>query len=296
MQRVLQGKSTEKEPMKALFFMRTKQTTQHKDSIMCYTIYRYATVQKIVGDGVLLDNKAAIMVLMFVTATAITLGGAVSELSNGLREQNKMLEKTQDAMNEMTQSVDNIKQKVDKVEKDINGLSIEQSKLRESVQQNEQEIRKTISSRSSGIRSSYSNDLKEKSGLSVEQLEKGLSESMKPYAKYFIQAEQDYGVNAILLAAISAEESAHMKSNMAKTKNNVFGFGKMKFTSIATCIDYVANFLNDEYLTPSGKHYNGTSLRSVNKRYCLDASGNTDYQWSQNVATIAKAIHKKATM
>lgn len=170
-------------------------------------------------------------------------------------------------------------------------------KEQEIIKQKEIEHKKKIelSSRSmtENKRTIYSTDLKVKSNLSTEQLEKGLIGDSKKYAKDFVKAEEKYGINALILASISAQESGYMSSNMSNTKNNVFGFGSMKFSSKSECIDYVANFLNDEYLDKDGKFYHGTDLKDVNVHYCL-TNDKTDYEWSKKIKEISKIIYKKA--
>lgn len=99
----------------------------------------------------------------------------------------------------------------------------------------------------------------------TEELEKGLLHDLKPLAPLFVQAQDKYGIDAVFLAAIAAEESGWGRHQFRK--NNVFGFYGPEFESLDHCIDYVANFLLTKYLTPDGKYYKGTSVAAVNTYY-----------------------------
>lgn len=116
----------------------------------------------------------------------------------------------------------------------------------------------------------------------VEELEKELLHDLKPLAPLFVQAQDKYGIDAVFLAAIAAEESGWGRHQFRK--NNIFGFYGPQFESLDHCIDYVANFLLTEYLTPDGKHYKGTSVAAVNTYY------NGRDTWEDHVTKIMNSI------
>lgn len=102
-----------------------------------------------------------------------------------------------------------------------------------------------------------------------------------------IQAEQEYRVNALALAAIIAHESAWGRSAIAIDKNNLAGLGAydgspyasaMAFCSKNESIMYLAALLSQDYLVEDGRHYRGPDLRGVGRNYASDP------YWSRKVA------------
>lgn len=125
-------------------------------------------------------------------------------------------------------------------------------------------------------------------GLTVQELESGLLGGLKPYAKAFLQAEEETGVNAVFLAAVAALESGWGDSRIAQEKNNLFGWGGasgyMAFESKEACISKVAERIKALYLTPEGKYFNGYTVQAVNERY------NASWQWGKTVEQIMEGI------
>jgi beta-N-acetylglucosaminidase len=136
------------------------------------------------------------------------------------------------------------------------------------------------------IKSIINSDIRTPSNYSVEELEEGLLYNLKPLASAYIQAEKDYGVNAVVLASISAEESGWGRH--CYKPYNIFGFYTSKdFSSYEECIDYVARFLSEKYLTKGGSCFNGYTLADVNKCY------NGSSSWLSNITGIAISIENR---
>ncbi len=95
-------------------------------------------------------------------------------------------------------------------------------------------------------------DISTESGMSKEELGEALKHDLKPYARAFLNAEEDYGINALFLASIAAHESGWGRSDLAKDKNNLFGWkgeeGFKEFESAEQCIDYVAWKISKKYI------------------------------------------------
>jgi hypothetical protein len=117
--------------------------------------------------------------------------------------------------------------------------------------------------------------------------------NLKGTGQTLFQAEEDYGVNALVLAAIIVHESAWGKSTIAVQKNNLAGLGAfdcspynsaITFSSKEDSIIFLAGLLDRDYLTPGGRHYNGIDLAAIGKRYA------TDPQWAVKVAAKMKLI------
>lgn len=110
---------------------------------------------------------------------------------------------------------------------------------------------------------------------------------------WYLKAEQTYGVNAIFLMALTAQESAWGTSNRARTQNNLSGYAVYSagaegatFSSKGESIMATAKLISEEYINPQGNYYNGTSVASVNIRYCPGDGGH----WSSNITKIAYEI------
>lgn len=112
---------------------------------------------------------------------------------------------------------------------------------------------------------------------------------LAPLEDAFLAAESTYGVDARFLAAVAALESGWGKSELARKKNNLFGWrgadGYMAFDSPEDCIDHVAGYLAAEYLSPEGLYYNGLTVEDVAISYC---GGNAD--WVKMVEEIMQSV------
>ncbi len=112
----------------------------------------------------------------------------------------------------------------------------------------------------------------------------------------FVKAERDYGINARALLGIAMLETGYGTSYLARVKLNLFGFNALDrdpigaattFSSYAACIDYVARFIRDEYLSPTGGMWGSfATLRAVNLAYA------TDPGWADKIAIIANSIDR----
>lgn len=121
--------------------------------------------------------------------------------------------------------------------------------------------------------------------------------NLKGTGEYLIRAEQDYGVSALVLAAIIVHESSWGRSAIARNKNNLAGLGAydgsayssaLSFDSKADSIDFLAALLSHHYLDPAGRHYNGPGLAGIGRAYA------TDPRWAAKVAKIMKQLVKAA--
>ena len=128
-------------------------------------------------------------------------------------------------------------------------------------------------------------DLTAKSGYSAEELEKGLKGELVFLAEEFILAEEKYGVNAVFLCAVAALESGWGK--FCFRPNNIFGWSGKDFLSKEEGIDFVASKIAENYLSESGKYYNGKTVSAVNKFY------NGNAFWEEKITEIMAMIDRK---
>ncbi|MEH7061079.1 S-layer homology domain-containing protein [Bacillus wiedmannii] len=109
----------------------------------------------------------------------------------------------------------------------------------------------------------------------------------------FINAQNQYGVNAHYLAAHAILESGYGKSEIAYQKHNLFGlraydgdpFKYAKYLpTYGDSIAYNANYVRERYLEESGMHYNGPTLAGMNVKYASDKG------WAKKIAGIMERM------
>ena len=132
------------------------------------------------------------------------------------------------------------------------------------------------------------------SGETAASLDQFLSGSaLAGLGASFIRAEATYHVSARYFVAHAILESGWGTSSLAQYKHNLFGFGAndrnpygdaMSFASFDACIQYVAQFIQSNYLTPGGRFYHGPTLRGMNVDYASDPN------WATKIASIADTI------
>lgn len=118
------------------------------------------------------------------------------------------------------------------------------------------------------------------SGLTAEDL--CLLYELNGYEQVFIEAEKEYGVRADFLAAVAALESGWGRYQFLP--NNVMGFGQRGFSSIRECVNTVAAFLAEHYLSPDGKYYNGATVEGV----CVYYNGRPE--WAIEVTQLMEIV------
>ncbi len=160
---------------------------------------------------------------------------------------------------------------------------------------------KVVVKKSSDIKLDLQNDeLTDKFTGTAEQLNKILNKKngvLKNKGQVFLDAQERYGINAAILAAICINESAYGTSNMARTKNNVGGVSKGKgfksYNSVDECIMDMARFLKSGYVDKGI-----VTIAEVGKKYCpvgdpRDKKG-LNSGWGKAVASITGKIETLA--
>jgi len=137
--------------------------------------------------------------------------------------------------------------------------------------------------------------VKSESNASLDKLNRVLHElgANEIKADYFIQAEEEYGVNAIILISIAINESDWGNSSLAEERNNYFGWRAYDrnpaehayyFDSLEHSVDKVAHTLSNQYLDPSGNYYRGEAVSDINDFYASDP------EWDKKVVNVALKI------
>jgi len=119
----------------------------------------------------------------------------------------------------------------------------------------------------------------------------------------FLQAQQDYGVDAAYLAGHAFQETGTAGSWTANSipvlKNNVFGYGAYTsnpaaaayFPSTGYAIEFEGWYVRQNYLTPGASYYyNWPTLDGMNKNYATDSNWSSDIaEYMDDLATSAGA-------
>lgn len=158
-----------------------------------------------------------------------------------------------------------------------------------------------------------SNDVTKISNLTSTQLigilnaQGGNAKNFIPYASGIITAEHKHNVNAFFLIGVEALESGWITSQISQRCNNLGGVcassahpsngcGRNSncsfayFNSVNDFVDYHANMLSKNYLTPGGSYYHGKSPSAVVTNYCPGCSS-----WPGNVTSIANSLFSKVS-
>jgi hypothetical protein len=96
-------------------------------------------------------------------------------------------------------------------------------------------------------------------------------------APSIIDAQERYGVNAVLLLAIIRLESGNGTSTIAHRQNNIAGIVSTRstperliyvtFESKEACVAYLARLLSRQYLSVEGRFHRGYTLEDIAKSY-----------------------------
>ena len=131
----------------------------------------------------------------------------------------------------------------------------------------------------SNLNISFDMNLLTKSNITIEELQKGFANTnMQGLEQYFINAENETGINAIYLAGLATHESGWNTSDFARERNNLFGWqsydsnlnATKRFVSKEESIMTVARALKKMYLSENGCYFNGYKISDISKRYASD--------------------------
>lgn len=135
----------------------------------------------------------------------------------------------------------------------------------------------------SNLNISFDMNLLTKSNITIEELQKGFANTnMQGLEQYFINAENETGINAIYLAGLATHESGWNTSDFARERNNLFGWqsydsnlnATKRFASKEESIMTVARALKKMYLSENGCYFNGYTISGISKRYASDKQHN----------------------
>lgn len=135
-------------------------------------------------------------------------------------------------------------------------------------------------------------DVRTKSSLSHEDIEKHLEGMLKGTAATFKRVEQEYGVNAAFLVAIAIFESGNGKSARVRNRNNCFGLKGKKFKDIHECIEYTARLIS----SPNGCYFGRKryTIERIGRTYAPLKDGGNNKKWVPSVMSIMERLQRSA--
>lgn len=242
-----------------------------------------------------MNKKTIVKILIGVVILAGVSYGAGVYIDNTTKE-----------INNLTQILNEAETKIDLIEGENKILQEENSSIKNEKELLEKEIEE-IQGKYERLNEKYQKEvspvsfqdwnLHSPSNGTVGKLERGLKGTgLEGLGSWYLEAEQTYGVNAIFLMALTAQESAWGTSNRARSQNNLSGYAVYSsaaegayFSSKGESIMATAKLIGEKYINPNGEYYNGVSVASVNIRYCPDDGGH----WSSNITKIAYQLVSK---
>lgn len=148
--------------------------------------------------------------------------------------------------------------------------------------------------------------LRSVTSYTAEQLQAAINNRISSNSKMynlgsaFVEMQDTYGINAVILTSIAALESNWGKSNICQTKNNLFGINAIDtspgqsattFLSPEACVkDYAETYLSKRYCRPSYSYYNGAFLG--NKASGANVNYASAPYWGEQIAAVAWQLDK----
>ena len=146
--------------------------------------------------------------------------------------------------------------------------------------------------------------LRTKTGISASKLDKYVADRsgsvLKGEGQSFIDAQDQYGFNALLIYAMACHESAYGTSFYAVNRYNLFGWNAFDdspsdasyFSSVASCVDTQMGRYINWFTDFTNWRYFGTFLG--NKGAGMNVKYASDPYWGQGIAALAYGIDKYA--
>lgn len=123
---------------------------------------------------------------------------------------------------------------------------------------------------------------------------------MRDIGETLVEMQNTYGVNALIMTGIAANESAWGNSNISQNKNNLFGLNAVDsspgesanyYEDVKVCIkDFAETYMSKRYLRSGYTYYKGAFLGS--KVSGINVSYASDPYWGEKAANVAWTIDK----
>lgn len=126
------------------------------------------------------------------------------------------------------------------------------------------------------------------------------SSKLRDTGSVMVKYQDAYGVNALLMAGVAANESAWGTSSICMNKNNLFGLNAVDsspgtsadtYASVEECIrQFAAGYMSGKYLNPNDWRYFGGFLG--NKASGINVKYASDPYWGEKAANIAWTLDR----
>ena len=126
------------------------------------------------------------------------------------------------------------------------------------------------------------------------------SSKLRDTGSVMVKYQDAYGVNALLMAGVAANESAWGTSSICMNKNNLFGLNAVDsspgtsadtYASVEECIrQFAAGYMSGKYLNPNEWRYFGGFLG--NKASGINVKYASDPYWGEKAANIAWTLDR----
>lgn len=117
---------------------------------------------------------------------------------------------------------------------------------------------------------------------------------MRNTGEYWVELEETHGVNALFAIAVAGQESGWGSSEIAKSKNNLFGIGPegqgaFSYPSIHDCIIYFGFLMKNQKDNSGMLAYQNKSIDEISAIYCTsDPVG-----WATAIKSIMATVYTK---
>ena len=147
------------------------------------------------------------------------------------------------------------------------------------TEETQEEINEIVEELEKNYSLSLATDLRTKSNLNAIDYDTMLDgTNLYGIGKALEQAEKKYSVNGLYLMGLCILESGWGTSDFAIKRNNLVGWNAIDanpqlastFESKEQCILYVAEKLQQNYLTEGGIYFEGYTAKDIDVHYCTD--------------------------
>lgn len=164
------------------------------------------------------------------------------------------------------------------------------------TEEKQEEVKEIVKELEKNYNLSLSTDLRIKSNLNATDYDTML-DGTKLYGigNALEQAEKKHNVNGLYLMGLCILESGWGTSDFAVKRNNLVGWNAIDtnpqlastFESKEQCILYVAEKLQQNYLTEGGRYFEGYTAKDIDVHYC------TDKQHANKIISIVNNLIEK---
>lgn len=232
-------------------------------------------------------TKQICLVLLLIVAGYCLLSLGVVQISSAEEQSHQSMENSE---NDFDEKVESLSKWMDYLEDQMDAEVTRQENLALEKAQSSEIVSRSMPRSKSGM------NLTSPSNATAEDINRALEGTgLAGLGHAFEKAEKDHGVNALFLVAVAVIESGWGNSQLARERNNLFGWQAYDhnvnaarwFDSKEECIDIVAKSIKRSYLTKGGAFHRGFTAKDVNIMY------SSDPKWHEKVTQIMQSLSRQ---